>query len=74
LWQPDPEGDGAAPTATDISDVMYAVEGVLDASIAAEGYVIPEKLIDLSKIDLDALKKAFKSGRKRSRTTQVSCE
>jgi hypothetical protein len=53
---------------------MYAVEGVLDASIAAEGYVIPEKLIDLSKIDLDALKKAFKSGRKRSRTTQVSCE
>ncbi len=47
---------------------MYDVEKLLDDSIAAEGYVIrqpvDDQLIDLSRIDFDALKKKFDSGHK----------
>lgn len=57
----------------DISDVMRQIEDVLDRSIATEGYVIREPeaayglghIIDLSKINFDALRKRFEQGRKR---------
>jgi type I restriction enzyme R subunit len=50
----------------DISGVMDEVEAVLDRSIAPKGYVIPDttKMIDISKIDIDALKERFEQGRK----------
>ena len=55
----------------DISDVMGAVEELLDESIVPtkEGYVIREPTsggayLDLSKIDFEALKKQFEKGRK----------
>ena len=54
----------------DISEIMAEVETVLDESIATKGYVIKEtiedydNLIDISKIDFDALKEKFKIGRK----------
>lgn len=54
---------------TDISEVMQQVEGLLDQSIATESYVIPtgkENLIDLSKVDFEALAKKFEGGRKRT--------
>jgi type I restriction enzyme R subunit len=55
--------------AVDISGVMEQVAGVLDASIATEGYVIrpsavAANYIDLSKIDFELLKKQFDTGRK----------
>jgi type I restriction enzyme R subunit len=58
----------------DISLVMQQVEGLLDRSIAAEGYIIreagapfgDEHWIDLSGIDFEALAKKFKTGRKRT--------
>jgi type I restriction enzyme R subunit len=56
----------------DISLVMQQVEGLLDRSIATEGYIIREASplwrqhwIDLSKIDFEALADKFKTGRKR---------
>jgi type I restriction enzyme R subunit len=55
-----------APEA-DISEVMEAVEGLLDKSIAAEGYVIDKgdhHPVDLSKIDFEALKANFAKSRK----------
>jgi type I restriction enzyme R subunit len=55
-----------APEA-DISEVMETVEGLLDKSIAAEGYVIDKgdhRPVDLSKIDFDALKARFAKSRK----------
>jgi len=49
----------------DISDVMEAVEDLLDRSIASEGYVIrEEKRVDLAKIDFEALKARFSKGHK----------
>lgn len=58
-----------APVA-DIGKVMAEVETILDASIAAEGYVIEatpeEDLIDLSEVDFEALTEKFQSGRKRT--------
>jgi type I restriction enzyme R subunit len=55
----------------DISNVMGAVEALLDESIvpAKEGYVIHEPIsggsyLDLSKIDFEALKKRFEQSRK----------
>lgn len=53
----------------DISKVMGSIEGVLDRSIAAEGYVIHERgsddhLIDLSQIDFEALADRFATERK----------
>jgi len=58
----------------DISQVMQQVEGLLDHSIATEGYIIretsapegDEHLIDLSGIDFEALAEKFKVGRKRT--------
>jgi type I restriction enzyme R subunit len=57
----------------DISQVMDKVEDLLDESITARGYVIREpvspygkkKLIDLSQIDFNALRKQFAKERKR---------
>jgi type I restriction enzyme R subunit len=51
----------------DISEVMSGVDELLDRSVAAEGYVIHEapRVVDLSKIDFDALQKRFAKGRKR---------
>jgi type I restriction enzyme R subunit len=58
----------------DISQVIQQVEGLLDQSIATEGYIIreasapfdDEHWIDLSKIDFEKLAKKFKTGRKRT--------
>ena len=58
----------------DISLVMQQVEGLLDRSIATEGYVIREAVapygsehwIDLSNIDFEKLAEKFKAGRKRT--------
>ena len=55
--------------AADISGVMDEVAGVLDDSIATEGYVIrpsavSANYIDLSQIDFELLKKQFETGRK----------
>lgn len=55
---------------TDITDVMRQVEGLLDRSVIAAKYVIPEssqprKLIDLSEVDFEALAKRFKTDHKR---------
>ena len=86
---PDPKANQFAPTRAvlaviaqkirsllppvDISGVMKAVEGLLDRSIAAQGYVIKdpaekfggERWVDLSQIDFKALKAQFDKGRKR---------
>lgn len=50
----------------DIGEVMDEVEDMLDKSVAAEPYVIQgrPKLLDLSKVDFDALKKSFAKGHK----------
>jgi type I restriction enzyme R subunit len=58
----------------DISLVMQQVEGLLDRSVATEGYVIhdqrtpygDEHWIDLSHIDFEALAKKFETGHKRT--------
>jgi type I restriction enzyme R subunit len=58
----------------DISLVMQQVEGLLDRSIATEGYIIreasapygDEHWIDLSRIDFEALAEKFNKGRKRT--------
>jgi len=45
---------------------MYQVEGLLDRSIAAKGYIIKEgqPLVNLSQIDFESLKDRFERGRK----------
>jgi type I restriction enzyme R subunit len=50
----------------DISAVMEKVDDLLDRSIAPRGYKISEvsKVVDLSRIDFDALKVRFETGRK----------
>ncbi|MCG2740248.1 MAG: type I restriction endonuclease subunit R, partial [Syntrophaceae bacterium] len=61
------------PTA-DISQVMQQVEGLLNKSIATEGYIIreasppygDEHWIDLSQIDFEKLAEKFKTSRKRT--------
>jgi type I restriction enzyme R subunit len=61
----------------DISHVMKAVETVLDGSIAAEGYIIHDQgeygknVIDLSKIDFEALKAKFEKSRKHIEVEQL---
>ena len=63
----------------DISSVSDAVDALLDRSVGAEEYVIraaaegsqPEPLIDLSKIDFDALAAKF-AGRKRAETDKLA--
>jgi type I restriction enzyme R subunit len=70
----------ALTPAADISEVMGEVEALLDASIAAEGYVIrsPQTkfsigagLVDLSTIDFKALTAKFASGRKRTEAEKL---
>jgi type I restriction enzyme R subunit len=67
----------ALTPAPDISEVMGKVEELLDASIAAEGYIIhdvPEgedKLIDLSRIDFEKLRKRFETARKRTEAEKL---
>ncbi len=61
---------------TDISEVMESVENLLDESIATEGYVIREssdeyQIVDLSKIDFEALKAKFEKSRKRIETEKL---
>ena len=63
----------------DISDVMGQVEDLLDESIDAEGYVIRESAasfgeghrIDLAKIDFEALKEKFATGKKRTEAEKL---
>ena len=63
----------------DISEVMREVEGLLDKSIASEGYEIryrtepygPDHLVDLSKIDFDALRAKFEQGHKRTEAEKL---
>ncbi|MFH1930918.1 MAG: HsdR family type I site-specific deoxyribonuclease, partial [Pseudomonadota bacterium] len=63
----------------DISGVMEEVEKLLDDSIAAESYVIrdpagawtTEHVVDLSKIDFEALKAKFEQGRKRTEAEKL---
>ena len=58
----------------DITQVMHQVEGLLDRSIATEGYIIHEPgstynvdpVIDLSGVDFEALAEKFKTGHKRT--------
>jgi len=58
----------------DISEVMREVDKLLDESIAAQGYVIEtdpygtEHLVDLSKIDFEALRAKFERSRKHIET------
>ena len=62
---------------TDISEVMGEVEALLDLSVAAEAYVIPQPatgsnaLVDLSQVDFDALKRRFETGRKRTEAEKL---
>ena len=60
----------------DISDVMDAVEHLLDESIEPNGYLIEEKptsgnYLDLSKINFEALKKQFERGRKNTEAERL---
>jgi type I restriction enzyme R subunit len=59
----------------DIAEVMGAVETLLDASIAAEGYEIhdpgEEHRVDLSQIDFEALKEEFAQGQKRTEAEKL---
>lgn len=59
----------------DISGVMRQVEALLDASIAAEGYVIREdresRIVDLSLLDFQTLKAAFAAGRQHTTAEQL---
>lgn len=67
------------PAEVDIDDVADAVDELLDRSVGAEEYVIraaaegsePDPLIDLSKIDFDALSARF-AGRKRAETDRLA--
>ncbi len=64
----------AVTPAADIYDVMSEVETLLDASVAAEGYVIRERLeehIDLSRLDVEALRERFQRGRKHIETEKL---
>ena len=61
----------------DISEIMGQVEELLDKSIAAEGYIIPEvaddeePLIDLSRIDFEKLQEKFKGARQRTEAEKL---
>lgn len=60
----------------DISDVMEGVTRVLDESITARSFVIPESRedeepVDLSRIDFEELKKRFEQGRKRTEAEKL---
>jgi type I restriction enzyme R subunit len=57
----------------DISAIVKAVEELLDRSIAAEGYVIPAepKVVDLSRVDFEALRRQFDKGRKHTEAERL---
>jgi type I restriction enzyme, R subunit len=60
----------------DIAHVMGQVEELLDRSVAAEAYVMPtggeeQPLVDLSKIDFEALKERFASTHKRTEAEKL---
>ena len=57
----------------DISEVMGAVEDLLDESVTARPYAIRESgvLYDLSQIDFEALKQQFEQGRKRTEAERL---
>jgi type I restriction enzyme R subunit len=57
----------------DISEVLEKVGDLLDESIASEGYVIheAERIVDLSKIDFDALQNQFAKGRKHTEVERL---
>jgi type I restriction enzyme R subunit len=63
----------------DISEVMGTVEGLLDESISSQGYAIagprpgfnPDALVDLSKIDFEALRARFESNRRRTEAEKL---
>ena len=63
-----------------IATVMTNVDALLDASVAAESYIIrqptetDEHLIDLGRVDFEALKARFNTGRKRSLTERLRGE
>lgn len=65
----------------DISGVMEQVEEILDDSVAAEPYVIrasldeeKRRLVDLSKIDFEAIKKRFEQGRKSTEAERLRAQ
>ena len=59
----------------DISQIENDIEQLLNDSIATESYRIkapaPEPLVDLSKIDFDALRQKFATGAKRTETEKL---
>jgi type I restriction enzyme R subunit len=61
----------------DISDVMGDIEGVLDQSIASEGYIIHDgpagydAKVDLSQIDFEALRKFFDKSKKHTEVEKL---
>jgi type I restriction enzyme R subunit len=57
----------------DISDVMSNVEALLDESISSEGYIIHDsnRLLDLSKIDVEKLRKHFAKSRKHTEVERL---
>jgi type I restriction enzyme R subunit len=61
---------GETNTPPDVSGVMVQVQQLLDESVAANAYLIRgderESLMDLSKVDWDAVKQMFQGGRQRT--------
>jgi type I restriction enzyme, R subunit len=63
----------------DISDIMEAVEELLDRSVATEGYVIRESsedgggegIVNLGRINFEALRAHFERGRKRTEAERL---
>ncbi|VVB71155.1 Uncharacterised protein [uncultured archaeon] len=59
----------------DISEVIGAIESLLDESIEAEGYTVDSeddlRIVDISKIDFDKLKGIFKRNRKNTVTESL---
>ena len=59
----------------DISEVIGAIESLLDESIEAEGYTVDSeddlRIVDLSKIDFDKLKDIFRRNRKNTVTESL---
>ena len=59
----------------DITDVIGAIESLLDESIEAEGYTVDSeddlRIVDLSKVDFDKLKGIFNRGRKNTVTESL---
>ncbi len=60
----------------DISEVMEGVNRILDESITARSFVIPdskddEDPVDLSRVDFEALKKRFEQGRKNTEAEKL---